>query len=65
MTDPAPERPTELEPIDSTRLMEEVRKKVDTWIAAQPEPRPSRSEAIERLLAEALAREVAVRAERA
>jgi hypothetical protein len=58
-----PERPkTEIEPIDSTRLRKEVRKKVDAWIAAQPEPRPSRSEAIERLLAEALAREAAARA---
>jgi hypothetical protein len=38
-----------------------VRKKVDEWIASQPEPRPSRSEAIERLLAEALAREAAAR----
>ena len=60
MTDPTPEQPTE--PIDSTRLREEVRKKVDAWIATQPEPRPSRSEAIERMLAEALAREAAARA---
>ena len=57
MTDPPPERPTEPEPIDQARLSEEARKKVDAWIAAQPEPRPSRSEAIERLLArEAAAR---------
>ena len=28
--------------------------KLDAWIAAQPEPRPSRPEAIRRLLAEAL-----------
>ena len=49
MTDPTPEQPTE--PIDSTRLREEVRKKVDAWIAAQPEPRPSRAEAIERQIA--------------
>jgi hypothetical protein len=62
MTDPTPERPTEPEPIDSARLREEVRKKVDAWIAAQPEPRPSRSEAIERLLAEELAKEAAARA---
>jgi hypothetical protein len=27
---------------------------LDAWIAAQPKPRPSRSEAIRRLLAEAL-----------
>jgi nickel-dependent lactate racemase len=62
MTDPTPKQPTE--PIDSTRLREEVRKKVDAWIASQPEPRPTRSEAIERLLAEALAREAAARARR-
>jgi hypothetical protein len=63
MSDSMPERPkTEIEPIDSTRLRKEVRKKVDAWIAARPEPRPSRSEAIERLLAEALAREAAARA---
>jgi hypothetical protein len=49
MTDPTPKQPTE--PIDSARLEDEVRKKVDAWIAAQPEPRPSRAEAIERLLA--------------
>jgi hypothetical protein len=35
---------------------------LDAWIVAQPEPRPSRSEAIRRLLAEALAREAAARA---
>jgi hypothetical protein len=29
---------------------------LDAWIAAQPEPRPSRPEAIRRLLAEALGR---------
>ncbi len=63
MSDSMPERPkTEIEPIDSTRLRKEVRKKVDAWIAAQPEPRPTRSEAIERLLAEALARQAAARA---
>jgi hypothetical protein len=62
LTDPTPERPTEPDPTDQARLREEVRKKVDAWIAAQPEPRPSRSEAIERLLAEALAREAAARA---
>jgi hypothetical protein len=62
MTDPTPKQPTEQ--IDSTRLREEVRKKVDAWIASRPEPRPTRSEAIERLLAEALAREAAARAGR-
>jgi len=34
---------------------------LDSWIAAQPEPRPSRSEAIRRLLAEALGKTAAVK----
>jgi hypothetical protein len=34
---------------------------LDAWIAAQPEPRPSRPEAIRRLLAEALGRPAAVK----
>ena len=55
MPDPTRERPTEPEPIDQARLLrEEVRKKVDAWIASQPAPRPSRPEALRRLLAEAL-----------
>jgi hypothetical protein len=64
MTDPTPERPMEPEPTDQARLREEVRKNVDAWIASQPEPLPTRAEAIERLLAEALAREAAARAGR-
>jgi len=31
---------------------------LDDWISAQPEPRPSRPEAIRRILAEALAKPV-------
>jgi Arc/MetJ-type ribon-helix-helix transcriptional regulator len=46
-------------PIHALRLPEELRTKIDAWIAAQPEPRPSRSEAIRRLLAEALGHAVA------
>jgi len=58
-----PERPkTEIEPIDPSRLREDVRIGIDAWIAAQPEPRPSRSEAIRHLLAEALAKEAEARA---
>ena len=58
-----PERPkTEIEPIDPSRLREDVRIKIDAWIAAQPEPRPSRSQAIQHLLAEALAKEADARA---
>jgi hypothetical protein len=34
----------------------ELTDKLDAWIAAQPEPRPLRPEAIRRLLAEALGR---------
>jgi hypothetical protein len=32
----------------------EVAAQIDTWIARQPEPRPSRSEAIRRLVEKAL-----------
>jgi hypothetical protein len=35
-------------------LRPEMAAAIDAWIAAQPEPRPSRPEAIRRLLAEAL-----------
>jgi hypothetical protein len=35
-------------------LRPEMAVAIDAWIAAQPEPRPSRPEAIRRLLAEAL-----------
>ena len=52
------ERPkNEIEPIDPSRLREDVRIKIDAWIAAQPEPRPSRSQAIHHLLSEAFAKE--------
>jgi Arc/MetJ-type ribon-helix-helix transcriptional regulator len=36
------------------RAPPELTSKLDAWIAAQPEPRPSRSEAIRRLLSAAL-----------
>jgi len=55
MTNPTPPRPKrEIEPIDESRLSEELSRRIDAWIAAQPEPRPTRSEAIRRLLADAL-----------
>jgi Arc/MetJ-type ribon-helix-helix transcriptional regulator len=38
------------------RLSEDLSRRIDAWIASQPEPRPSRPEAIRRLLAEALGR---------
>jgi Arc/MetJ-type ribon-helix-helix transcriptional regulator len=59
MTDSTPSLPTTK--IES-RLREDMSRQIDAWIAAQPEPRPSRSEAIRHLLAEALAREAAARA---
>jgi hypothetical protein len=40
----------------NVRLVRDVLDRLDAWIAAQPEPRPSRPEAIRRLLAEALGR---------
>jgi Arc/MetJ-type ribon-helix-helix transcriptional regulator len=48
-------------PIAALRLPETMSLQIDAWIAAQPEPRPSRSEAIRRLLAKALSREAAAR----
>jgi Arc/MetJ-type ribon-helix-helix transcriptional regulator len=40
--------------IRSVRLSEDLSRRIDAWIAAQPEPRPSRSEAILRILPQAL-----------
>jgi hypothetical protein len=37
------------------RVQKRVLSDLDAWIAAQPEPRPSRPEAIRRILAQALA----------
>jgi hypothetical protein len=55
MKNPTPTRPTtKSEPIDESRLTEELSLRIDAWIATQPDPRPSRPEAIRRLLAEAL-----------
>jgi Arc/MetJ-type ribon-helix-helix transcriptional regulator len=59
MTDSTPSLPTTK--IES-RIREDMSRQIDAWIAAQSEPRPSRSEAIRRLLAEALAREAGARA---
>jgi hypothetical protein len=52
---------TNIEPIDERRLPEELGIRIDAWIARQPEPRPSRSEAIQRLLDEALGKPVETR----
>jgi Arc/MetJ-type ribon-helix-helix transcriptional regulator len=58
MTDSTPSLPTTK--IES-RLREDMSRQIDAWIAAQPEPRPTRSEAIRCLLAEALAKEADAR----
>jgi hypothetical protein len=42
--------------IRSARLSEDLSRRIDAWIAAQPEPRPSRPQAVRRLLNEALAK---------
>jgi hypothetical protein len=52
MTDSRPG--TNGDPIDASCLTEELSRRIGAWIAAQPEPRPTRSEAIRRLLSEAL-----------
>src|SRR5579863_8076010 len=45
----------------SARMERGMLDAVDAWIAAQPEPRPRRSEAIRRLVAEALGMPAAVK----
>jgi hypothetical protein len=50
MKNPTPCRPN----VRSARLSEDLSRRIDAWIAAQPEPRPSRSEAIRRILSQAL-----------
>ena len=40
--------------VRSARLSEDLSRRIDAWIAAQPEPRPSRSEAIRLILSQAL-----------
>jgi len=42
----------------SARLAPPLLRALDAWIAAQPEPRPPRPEAVRRLLAEALGQHV-------
>lgn len=49
--------PTGKTPISAIRLHPELRAELDAWIARQPDPKPSRSEAIRRLLERGLARE--------
>jgi Arc/MetJ-type ribon-helix-helix transcriptional regulator len=46
--------PTGKTPLVALRVPEALSAKLDAWISSQLEPRPSRSEAIRRILAEAL-----------
>jgi hypothetical protein len=41
-------------PPETLKMSAELSAALDAWIAAQPEPRPARAEAMQRLLAEAL-----------
>ena len=52
---------TKIEPIAESRLPETLGIRIDAWIARQPEPRPSRTEAVRRLLDEALGKPVDTR----
>src|SRR5215207_6939624 len=50
-----PGRPrTGITPLTGLRIPAELNAKLDAWIERQPEPKPSRSEAIRRLLERAL-----------
>jgi len=50
-----PGRPrTGITPLTGLRIPAELNAKLDAWIGRQPEPKPSRSEAIRRLLERAL-----------
>lgn len=48
--------PTGITPMTGVRIPAELDAKLNAWIAAQPEPKPSRSEAIRRLLEKALSK---------
>ena len=52
-------------PVHALRLPDHLRERVDAWIAAQPEPQPARSEAIRRLIEQALAAHLRTEAEAA
>jgi Arc/MetJ-type ribon-helix-helix transcriptional regulator len=47
--------------LQSVRLSEDLSRRIDAWIAAQPEPRPSRSEAVRRMLSQALGKSADVK----
>ena len=57
--------PTGKTPATGVRIPEPLRGRLDAWIAEQPEPQPSRSEAIRRLLEIALAAHLHAEAEAA
>jgi hypothetical protein len=46
------------DPLLAFRSPPDLTEKIDAWIGRQPQPRPARSEAIRRLLAEALGKPV-------
>ncbi len=50
-------RTMKIEPIDESRLSGDLRRRIDAWMAVQPEPRPTRAEAIRRLVAESLGKQ--------
>jgi Arc/MetJ-type ribon-helix-helix transcriptional regulator len=52
-------------PVHALRIPDHLREQVDAWIAEQPDPRPSRSEAIRRLVEQALAAHLRTDAEAA
>src|ERR1700688_2866222 len=52
MKNPTPRRPN----VRSAHLSEDLSRQIDAWIASQPEPRPSRSAAIRRILSQALSK---------
>lgn len=47
---------TGITPLTGLRIPAELNAKLDAWIERQPDPKPSRSEAIRRLLERALER---------
>jgi hypothetical protein len=58
MTNSTPSlRTMKIEPIGESRLSGDLRRRIDAWIAAQPEPRAMRAEAIRSLVAESLGKQ--------
>jgi hypothetical protein len=53
MKNSTPRRPN----VRSARLSGDLRRRIDAWIASHPEPRPSRPEAIRRILSQSLGKQ--------